>query len=172
MSSRVFTPGTDPRPASASCRACTANDALFEYIVRLAEESRQHPDVALGASPRAALNLLRCARARAVLEGRHFFTHEDVQAIAFRVLGHRLILRPEAEIEGKARRRRGPRHPPRRPASWRRSNQRPNDDMLTVRGGWLLVVTVLVLVIGAFVVPFILRRAGPDRRHAPGLVRL
>ena len=41
-----------------------------------------------------------CPR-RAVLEGRHFFTHEDVQAVAFGVLGHRLILRPEAEIEGK-----------------------------------------------------------------------
>ncbi len=77
------------------------NDKLFEYIVRLAEESRQHPDVYLGASPRAALNLLKCARARAVLDGRHYFTHEDVQAIAFPVLGHRLILRPEAEIEGK-----------------------------------------------------------------------
>jgi MoxR-like ATPase len=77
------------------------NDSLFEYIVQLAEESRRHPDVSLGASPRAALNLLRCARARAVLEGRHFFTHEDVQAVAFPVLGHRLILRPEAEIEGK-----------------------------------------------------------------------
>ncbi|AMV25800.1 Holliday junction ATP-dependent DNA helicase RuvB [Gemmata sp. SH-PL17] len=76
-------------------------ESLYEYIVQLAEESRKHPDVALGASPRAALNLLRCARARAVLEGRHFFTHEDVQAVAFGVLGHRLILRPEAEIEGK-----------------------------------------------------------------------
>jgi len=77
------------------------NDSLFEYIVQLAEESRRHPDVALGASPRAALNLLRCARARAALEGRHFFTHEDVQEVTFPVLGHRLILRPEAEIEGK-----------------------------------------------------------------------
>ncbi len=76
-------------------------ESLYEYIVQLAEESRKHPDVSLGASPRAALNLLRCARARAVLEGRHFFTHEDVQAIAYGVLGHRLILRPEAEIEGK-----------------------------------------------------------------------
>jgi MoxR-like ATPase len=76
-------------------------ESLYEYICNLAAESRQHPDVSLGASPRAALNLLRCARARAVLEGRHFFTHEDVQAIAFGVLGHRLILRPEAEIEGK-----------------------------------------------------------------------
>ena len=77
------------------------HETLYEYIVQLAEESRQHPDVSLGASPRAALNLLKCARARAVLEGRHYFTHEDVQAIAFGVLGHRLILRPEAEIEGK-----------------------------------------------------------------------
>ena len=75
-------------------------ESLYEYIVQLAEESRHHPDVALGASPRAALNLLRCA-ARRRLEGRHFFTHEDVQAIAFGVLGHRLILRPEAEIEGR-----------------------------------------------------------------------
>jgi MoxR-like ATPase len=77
------------------------HDSLFEYIVNLADASRRHPDVALGASPRAALNLLRCARARAVLEGRHFFTHEDVHAVAYGVLGHRLILRPEAEIEGK-----------------------------------------------------------------------
>src|SRR5262245_50148118 len=77
------------------------HESLYSYIVQVAEETRKHPDVALGASPRAALNLLRCARARAVLEGRHYFTHEDVQAIAFGVLGHRLIVRPEAEIEGK-----------------------------------------------------------------------
>jgi MoxR-like ATPase len=77
------------------------NDGLLNYIVNLAEASRDHPDLSLGASPRAALCLLRCARARALLEGRHFFTHEDVQAIALGVLGHRLILRPEAEVEGK-----------------------------------------------------------------------
>ena len=77
------------------------NEALFHYIVQLAEASRVHPDVALGASPRAALCLLRCARARALLDGRHYFTHEDVQAIALGVLGHRLIIRPEAEVEGK-----------------------------------------------------------------------
>ena len=45
-------------------------DELMHYIVDLAEESRQHPDVLLGASPRAALCLLKCARARAVLDGR------------------------------------------------------------------------------------------------------
>ena len=76
-------------------------ETLYSYIVELAEESRRHPDVSLGASPRAALNMLKCARARAVLHGRHYFTHEDVQETALGVLGHRLILRPEAEIEGK-----------------------------------------------------------------------
>ncbi|MBX9582877.1 MAG: MoxR family ATPase [Gemmataceae bacterium] len=81
--------------------AVYGEESLYEYIVRLAEETRRHPDVALGASPRAALNLLKCGRARAALDGRHYLTHEDVQAVAFPVLGHRLILRPEAEIEGK-----------------------------------------------------------------------
>jgi MoxR-like ATPase len=76
-------------------------DELMHYIVSLAEESRQHPDVMLGASPRAALSILRAARARAVLEGRHFFTHEDVQEVALGVLGHRMIVRPEAEVEGR-----------------------------------------------------------------------
>ena len=52
-------------------------------------------------SPRASLNLLRCARSRALLDGRTYFTHEDVQAVGLSVLGHRLIIRPEAEIEGK-----------------------------------------------------------------------
>jgi MoxR-like ATPase len=76
-------------------------DALLQYIVDLAEASRQHPDLALGASPRASLCLLRCARARALLDGRHYFTHEDVHAVARGVLAHRLMLRPEAEVEGK-----------------------------------------------------------------------
>jgi MoxR-like ATPase len=76
-------------------------DGLLDYIVDLAEASRVHPDLTLGASPRASLCLLRCARARALLDGRHYFTHEDVQAIAPGVLGHRLIVRPEAEVEGK-----------------------------------------------------------------------
>jgi MoxR-like ATPase len=76
-------------------------EELLTYIVDLAAASREHPDVALGASPRASLCLLRCARARALLDGRHYFTHEDLHAVALGVLGHRLILRPEAEVEGK-----------------------------------------------------------------------
>jgi len=76
-------------------------EGLLEYIVELSEASRTHPDLALGASPRASLCLLKCARARALLDGRHYFTHEDVHAVAAGVLGHRLIVRPEAEVEGK-----------------------------------------------------------------------
>lgn len=76
-------------------------ESLFHYIVSLAEASRRHPDIALGASPRAALSLLRCSRARALLNGRGYVTHQDLQTLAPAVLGHRMILRPEAEIEGR-----------------------------------------------------------------------
>jgi MoxR-like ATPase len=77
-----------------------ASDEVQEYIVDLARNSRVRPELALGASPRASLYLLQAARARAILFGRAFVTHEDVQSIARPVLSHRLILKPEAEIEG------------------------------------------------------------------------
>ncbi len=74
---------------------------LKGYVVDLCRESREHADVALGASPRAALYLMHASRARAILHGRDYATHEDVLAMSAPVLGHRLILRPEAEIEGR-----------------------------------------------------------------------
>jgi len=74
---------------------------LQEYIIDLALASREHPDLLWGASPRGALCLLRCARAHALLDGRAYFTHQDVQSVAQSTLAHRLILRPEAEIEGR-----------------------------------------------------------------------
>ena len=75
-------------------------EELLDYIVDLAEASREHPDVALG--PVRGRRCACCApRARALLDGRHYFTHEDVQAVALGVLGHRLIIRPEAEVEGE-----------------------------------------------------------------------
>lgn len=74
---------------------------LKGYIVDLARQSRTHPDLILGASPRAAINLMKAGQAHALLQGRSFLTHDDVQAIALPVLGHRLILRPESEMDGK-----------------------------------------------------------------------
>ena len=78
-----------------------ASEELRGYIVDLARNSRNHADVALGASPRAALYLMHAARARATLDGRDYATHEDVLEMLVPVLGHRIILRPEAEIEGR-----------------------------------------------------------------------
>lgn len=74
---------------------------MKEYVVDLIRETRGHRDVLLGASPRAGIYLLRAARARALLNGRDFFSHEDVQAISHSVLEHRVILRPEAELSGR-----------------------------------------------------------------------
>ncbi len=74
---------------------------LKEYIVDLIRATRNHRDVLLGASPRAGIFLLRAARSRALLNGKPFCTHEDVQAIAHPVLEHRVIMRPEAELSGR-----------------------------------------------------------------------
>ncbi|HUR77216.1 MAG TPA: MoxR family ATPase [Acidimicrobiales bacterium] len=73
---------------------------LRAYIVDLADATRRHPSLALGASPRAALALQKTARARAAASGRDFATADDVKAIAGPVLGHRLVPTPEADFEG------------------------------------------------------------------------
>jgi len=75
---------------------------LKGYIIDLVRQSRMHADLILGASPRAAINLMKAGRANALLRGRSFLTHEDIQAIAQPVLGHRLILKPESEMDGKS----------------------------------------------------------------------
>jgi MoxR-like ATPase len=74
---------------------------LKEYVVDLARASREHPDILLGASPRAAIFLQKASRARALLRGDSYFTHEDVQAVMRPVLCHRLIMRPESELSGR-----------------------------------------------------------------------
>ncbi len=78
-----------------------ASRELKAYIVDLIRATREHRDVLLGASPRAGIFMLRAARARALLHGKSFCTHEDVQAIGHPVLEHRVIMRPEAELSGR-----------------------------------------------------------------------
>lgn len=70
------------------------------YLVDTVEATRQDPDLLLGASPRATLFLQRSARTRAAVEGRHYVTPDDVKAMARPTLRHRVVLRPEAELEG------------------------------------------------------------------------
>jgi MoxR-like ATPase len=75
--------------------------AVQHYIVTLVRATREHPHLLLGASPRAAITLLLAAKALAALRGRDFVNPDDVKALATPVLSHRLIVRPEAEIEGR-----------------------------------------------------------------------
>jgi MoxR-like ATPase len=79
--------------------AVTVADEVFGYIAAIVRQTRQLPSVALGASPRAGVHLIAAARASAALAGRAFVTPDDVAGMATPVLRHRLILRPEAELE-------------------------------------------------------------------------
>lgn len=74
--------------------------ALHSYIVTLVRRTRDWPAISLGASPRAAIGLLFVARALAGAEGRDFMIPDDIKAAAPPVLRHRILLKPEAELEG------------------------------------------------------------------------
>jgi MoxR-like ATPase len=77
------------------------DDSLQEYIIRLAGATREHPDLALGASPRASLALFRSSQALAAIQGRDYVLPDDLKRLAPVVLPHRLIVHPEAELRGK-----------------------------------------------------------------------
>lgn len=74
--------------------------SVSQYIVNLVRETRSHGDVALGVSPRGTLALYRAAQARAALAGRGYVLPDDVKRMALPVLGHRLIVAPEAALRG------------------------------------------------------------------------
>lgn len=72
---------------------------LLDYIVSLVQSTREHGAVLLGASPRASLALMRCAKARALIKGRPHVLPDDVKALAGAILVHRIILTPESELD-------------------------------------------------------------------------
>ncbi len=74
--------------------------ALLGYVTQLARKSREHPAINLGASPRAALNLLYVAKVYAAIEGRDYLIPDDVKQAALPVMRHRVVLKPEAALEG------------------------------------------------------------------------
>jgi MoxR-like ATPase len=86
--------------ARAEVKAVEVKDSILDYLLELVKRSRQHPDLSLGASPRSAVAWLQATKAHAWLEGRDFVTPDDVKAIAPPLLRHRLILRPEAQLDG------------------------------------------------------------------------
>lgn len=76
-------------------------DSVQEYIVRIVQATRDHPDVALGASPRGSLALYKTAQALAAIRGRDYIIPDDVKELAIVGLRHRLILRPESQLRGR-----------------------------------------------------------------------
>jgi MoxR-like ATPase len=83
-----------------SAEAVIVKDEIFRYIVQIVQATRTSTRLTLGASPRASLALLRAAKVLAALRGRDFVTPDDIKEVASPILRHRLILKPEAEIEG------------------------------------------------------------------------
>jgi len=78
-----------------SVEQVTVHEDVLRYVVSLAAASRQHPQIAVGASPRAELDIVQLARARSLLLGRDYVIPEDVKALAVPAMAHRITLRPE-----------------------------------------------------------------------------
>ncbi len=85
--------------AQRQIREVLMNDLVKEYIVRLVNATRKHPDVYLGASPRGSIALYRTGQARAAILGRDYVIPDDIKALAQVTLAHRLIISPSARIK-------------------------------------------------------------------------
>ncbi len=96
---QVLTPEVLSR-LRVSLEAIVVKEELSAYIVDIVRQTRKHPSVLVGAGPRATQAFILAARTHAAIQGRDFITPDDIKALALPVLEHRLILRPEFEIEG------------------------------------------------------------------------
>jgi MoxR-like ATPase len=90
----------DLQPLREQLAGLTLRDELVAYLVDVVRATRQHESVLVGAGPRATQSLIMAARACAAIAGRDFVTPDDIKSMAVPVLEHRVILRPEFEIEG------------------------------------------------------------------------
>jgi MoxR-like ATPase len=88
----------DVRDIQSAVREVRVEDSVRRYLVDVVRSSRDHPDLLLGASPRATLSLFRGAQALAMLNGRDYAIPDDVKSLADPALAHRLILRPAARV--------------------------------------------------------------------------
>jgi len=86
--------------AQQELKSVTVEEALFSYIVQIARRTREWPSLSLGASPRAAVSLMAVSKAVAALDGRDYVIPDDVKASSRPVLRHRIIVKPEADLEG------------------------------------------------------------------------
>ena len=95
----VLTPA-DLQELHAAVNGITVEDGIVNYITAISNASRRTPDLALGASPRASIAMLLASKAWAAIQGRSYVVPDDVKALVLPIFRHRIILKPEAEIEG------------------------------------------------------------------------
>ena len=76
------------------------DDRILKYIRDIILKTRNHPQIALGCGPRASLVLMKCSKARAAILGRVYVTPDDVRSLVVPAMNHRMLLKPEAELEG------------------------------------------------------------------------
>jgi MoxR-like ATPase len=86
--------------AQQELKSVTVEEALFSYIVQITRRTREWPSLSLGASPRAAVSLMAVSKALAAFDGRDYVIPDDVKAASRPVLRHRIIMKPEADLEG------------------------------------------------------------------------
>ena len=98
---RPMLSGTDLHELRESVERVHVEPAVRDYITRVVRATRQDPSLTLGASPRAGVALFLAARAEALLSGRDFVVPDDVKTLASPALRHRVMLSPEAEVEGQ-----------------------------------------------------------------------
>jgi MoxR-like ATPase len=84
----------------AEINAVTVEQGVIHYIALIAAASRTATDLVLGGSPRASIAMLLCAKAEAALQGRAYVIPDDVKSLVLPIFRHRVLLKPEAEIEG------------------------------------------------------------------------
>ena len=93
--------GADLLALTDNISTVNIDETLERYILAIVRATRNHPELALGASPRGSLALYRTAQAYAALRGRDYVTPDDVKYMAPATLAHRLIVKPEAELRGR-----------------------------------------------------------------------
>jgi MoxR-like ATPase len=86
--------------AQKEVKSVTVEEALFAYVVQIARRTREWPALSLGASPRAAVSLMTVSKAAAAMDGRDYVIPDDVKAAVRPVLRHRIVVKPEADLEG------------------------------------------------------------------------
>jgi MoxR-like ATPase len=97
---KAILPANGVIQARAAIKQIIVEDGILNYIAQITAASRQSPDLTLGGSTRAATHVLLSAKTYAALQGRDFVTPDDVKFVTPPVYRHRLLLKPEAEIEG------------------------------------------------------------------------